>query len=128
VDPAHDREHILPPSVAKRLASSRTVAKAPSSASLQSDEKTSHGGNYATPHPEFNRDTVLKQTRAPDRGALDSFSIRKTGMNRRGFLGASAGLLAAVPAMRAQADPPASVHAAPPAGAPKGKFKLKYKL
>src|SRR5262249_53727013 len=30
----------------------------------QSDERFFHGGNYAIPHPEFYRDTVLKQTRA----------------------------------------------------------------
>lgn len=36
-----------------------------------SDEQTFHGGNYATPHPEFYRDTVLKPTRAPDHGDLD---------------------------------------------------------
>jgi hypothetical protein len=35
------------------------------------DEKTFHGGNYATPHPRFYDNTVLKQTRAPDHGALD---------------------------------------------------------
>jgi hypothetical protein len=37
----------------------------------ESDDKTFHGGNYATPHPEFYRNTVLKQTRAPDHGDLD---------------------------------------------------------
>ena len=37
----------------------------------QSDESLFHGGNYATPHPEFYRDTVLKQTRAPDHGDMD---------------------------------------------------------
>src|SRR5258708_23881145 len=37
----------------------------------ESDEKTFHGGNYATPHPAFYRDTALKQTRAPDHGDLD---------------------------------------------------------
>ena len=37
----------------------------------ESDENFFHGGNYATPHPEFYRDTILKQTRAPDHGALD---------------------------------------------------------
>ena len=37
----------------------------------ESDEKFFHGGNYATPHPEFYRDTALKQTRAPDHGDLD---------------------------------------------------------
>lgn len=36
-----------------------------------SDEGTFHGGNYATPHAEFYRDTSLKQTRAPDHGDLD---------------------------------------------------------
>jgi hydroxypyruvate isomerase len=56
----------------------------------------------------------------------DSASIRMTGMNRRGFLGAS--LLAAFSAARAQApaDAPASANAAPPTDPSKGKFKLKY--
>jgi hypothetical protein len=43
----------------------------PDHGSQESDEKTFHGGNYATPHPEFYRNTVLKQTRAPDHGDLD---------------------------------------------------------
>jgi hypothetical protein len=37
----------------------------------ESDQGTFHGGNFATPHPEFYKDTVLKQTRAPDHGELD---------------------------------------------------------
>ena len=37
----------------------------------ESDEKFFHGGNYATPHPEYYRNTVLKQTRATDHGDLD---------------------------------------------------------
>src|SRR6266850_743773 len=37
----------------------------------ESDEKSFHGGNYATPHPEFYARTSLKQTRAPDFGDLD---------------------------------------------------------
>jgi hypothetical protein len=37
----------------------------------ESDEKTFRGGNYATPHPAFYRNTVLKDTRAPDHGDLD---------------------------------------------------------
>ena len=36
-----------------------------------SDEKFFHGGNYATPHPQFYQDTILKDTRAPDLGQLD---------------------------------------------------------
>src|SRR6266550_6929768 len=51
----------------------------------ESDEKTFHGGNYATPHPEFYKNTVLKQTRAPDHGDLDIIkevlpAARKRGM------------------------------------------------
>src|SRR5512138_2980010 len=67
-----------------------------------------------------------------NRTKRDSPSIRTTGMNRRSFLGAgaaaSAGLLATVSAVAAQApaDPPASAKDAPPAGAPRAKFKLKY--
>ncbi len=30
-----------------------------------------HGGNFATPHPQFYKNTVLKDTRAPDHGDLD---------------------------------------------------------
>ena len=30
-----------------------------------------HGGNFAMPHPEFYKNTVLKETRAPDHGNLD---------------------------------------------------------
>src|SRR5689334_19004164 len=37
----------------------------------ESDEKTFHGGNYATPHRQFYDKTILKETRAPDHGNLD---------------------------------------------------------
>src|SRR5581483_3125811 len=30
-----------------------------------------HGGNFATPHPQFYKNTVLKDTKAPDHGNLD---------------------------------------------------------
>ena len=30
-----------------------------------------HGGNFATPHPQYYKNTVLKETRAPDHGNLD---------------------------------------------------------
>lgn len=57
----------------------------PDHGNQESDEKTFHGGNYATPHPEFYRNTVLKQTRAPDHGDLDIVkevlpAARKRGM------------------------------------------------
>src|SRR5882724_5628537 len=37
----------------------------------ESDEKTFHGGNYATPHSQFYAKTVLNQIRAPEFGDLD---------------------------------------------------------
>jgi hypothetical protein len=37
----------------------------------ESDEKTFHGGNYASPHSQFYAKTVLNQTRAPEFGDLD---------------------------------------------------------
>ncbi len=43
----------------------------PDHGSQASDATTFHGGNYATPHPQYYRDTSLKQTRAPDHGDLD---------------------------------------------------------
>ncbi len=43
----------------------------PDHGARESDENLFHGGNYATPHSEFYRDTALKQTRAPDHGDLD---------------------------------------------------------
>ena len=30
-----------------------------------------HGGNFATPHPQYYKNTVIKDTRAPDHGNLD---------------------------------------------------------
>jgi hypothetical protein len=57
----------------------------PDHGSQESDEKTFHGGNYATPHPEFYRNSVLKQMRAPEHGELDIVkevlpAARKRGM------------------------------------------------
>src|SRR5689334_17735558 len=37
----------------------------------QEYDRDFHGGNYATPHPEFYARTVLKDVRAPDHGTLD---------------------------------------------------------
>jgi hypothetical protein len=55
----------------------------PDHGAQESDEKTFHGGNYATPHPEFYRDTVLKQTRAPDHGDLDIVATVLPGAKKR---------------------------------------------
>src|SRR5262245_14282146 len=51
----------------------------------QSDERFFHGGNYATPHPEYYRDTVLKQTRAPDHGDLDVVAAVLPAAKKRGL-------------------------------------------
>ena len=37
----------------------------------QKYDLTFHGGNFATPHPQYYKNTVLKDTRAPDHGDLD---------------------------------------------------------
>ena len=57
----------------------------PDHGAQMSDEQTFHGGNYATPHPEFYRDTVLKQTRAPDHGDLDIVAQVLPAAKRRGM-------------------------------------------
>ena len=57
----------------------------PDHGSQESDEKTFHGGNYAIPHPEFYRDTVLKQTRAPDHGDLDIVAQVLPAAKKRGM-------------------------------------------
>jgi len=57
----------------------------PDHGSPESDEKTFYGGNYATPHAEFYRDTVLKQTRAPDHGDLDIVATVLPAAKKRGM-------------------------------------------
>src|SRR5256885_1117148 len=44
-----------------------------------------HGGNYATPHAQFYKNTVLKQTRAPDHGELDIVAEVLPKAHRRGM-------------------------------------------
>lgn len=51
----------------------------------ESDDKTFHGGNYATPHAEFYRNTVLQQTRAPEHGDLDIVSAVLPAARKRGM-------------------------------------------
>ncbi|HEY2952324.1 MAG TPA: hypothetical protein VGK40_07070 [Verrucomicrobiae bacterium] len=51
----------------------------------ESDAKTFYGGNYATPHEEFYRNTVLKQTRAPDHGDLDIVAAVLPAARKRGL-------------------------------------------
>jgi hypothetical protein len=57
----------------------------PDHGSQESDEKTFHGGNYATPHAEFYYGTVLKETRAPEHGDLDIVAAVLPAAKKRGM-------------------------------------------
>ena len=57
----------------------------PDHGSQESDAGSFHGGNYAIPHPEFYRNTVLKQTRAPDHGDLDIVAALLPEAKKRGM-------------------------------------------
>src|SRR4051812_3859185 len=51
----------------------------------ESDERTFHGGNYATPHPAFYADTILKETRAPEHGEADILQMVLPEAKKRGM-------------------------------------------
>jgi len=51
----------------------------------ESDESFFHGGNYATPHPQFYANTLLKQTRAPDHGDADIVKLVLPEAKKRGI-------------------------------------------
>src|SRR5207249_4141016 len=57
----------------------------PDHGTQESDEKIFHGGNYATPHPQFYKNTVLKNTRAPDHGDLDIVAAVLPAAKKRGM-------------------------------------------
>jgi hypothetical protein len=57
----------------------------PDHGAQESDTGSFHGGNYATPHPEFYRDTVLKQTRAPDHADVDIVAAVLPEAKKRGL-------------------------------------------
>ena len=57
----------------------------PDHGAQESDAEFFHGGNYATPHAEFYRNTVLKQTRAPDHGELDIVAAVLPEAKKRGM-------------------------------------------
>ncbi len=44
-----------------------------------------HGGNFATPHPQFYKDTVLKETKAPDHGNIDILEMVIPAAKKRGI-------------------------------------------
>ncbi|MCW3107873.1 MAG: hypothetical protein JWQ09_2379, partial [Segetibacter sp.] len=57
----------------------------PAHGSQVSDEKTFHGGNYAIPHAEFYKNTVLKETRAPELGNFDILASVLPAAKKRGM-------------------------------------------
>src|ERR1051325_6758942 len=44
-----------------------------------------HGGNFATPHPQYYKNTVLQDTRAPDHGDLDILAEVLPSAKKRGM-------------------------------------------
>lgn len=50
-----------------------------------SDEKTYFGGNWATPHPEFYKNTVLKAIKAPEHGNFDVVTSVLPAARKRGM-------------------------------------------
>lgn len=59
--------------------------KFPDHGSQESDEKTYHGGNFATSHPEYYKNTVLKETRAPELGKFDILASVLPAAKKRGM-------------------------------------------
>ncbi|WP_020596131.1 hypothetical protein [Spirosoma panaciterrae] len=57
----------------------------PAHGSQVSDEKTFHGGNYAIPHPEYYKNTVLKNTRATEHGNFDILASVIPAAKKRGM-------------------------------------------
>ena len=57
----------------------------PDHGAQESDEKFFHGGNYATPHPQFYAKTTLKETRAPDHVNLDLLEAVLPKAKKRGM-------------------------------------------
>ncbi|MEX2235287.1 MAG: twin-arginine translocation signal domain-containing protein [Cyclobacteriaceae bacterium] len=57
----------------------------PDHGSQESDDKTFHGGNYATPHAGFYQKTILKKTRATEHGNLDIVAAVLPAAKKRGM-------------------------------------------
>lgn len=51
----------------------------------ESDAGIFHGGNYATPHPQFYEKTILKDMRAPDHGDADILQMVLPAAKKRGM-------------------------------------------
>ncbi len=59
--------------------------KMPDHGSQESDAKTYYGGNYATPHPQFYTQTVLKETKAKEHGDFDILTAVLPEARKRGM-------------------------------------------
>jgi hypothetical protein len=57
----------------------------PGHGSRDSDEKTFHGGNYATPHPEYYKGIGLQPAHAPDQGDYDVVANVLPAAKKRGM-------------------------------------------
>jgi hypothetical protein len=57
----------------------------PDHGAQQYDTGTFHGGNYATPHPQYYRDTPLVPEKAPDLGAYDVLADVVPAAHKRGM-------------------------------------------
>ena len=52
---------------------------------VQSYEDNFYGGNYATPHPEFYKETIFKNLKAPDHGKVDILETVIPAAKKRGI-------------------------------------------
>ena len=57
----------------------------PDHGSQVSDDKTFHGGNYAIPHPQYYKNTVLRETRATEHGKFDILAEVLPAAKKRGM-------------------------------------------
>src|SRR5579864_7196367 len=51
---------------------------------VQSYDDDFHGGNYATPHQQYYKNTIIKDTKAPDHGNIDILEMVIPEAKRRG--------------------------------------------
>src|SRR5260370_26642493 len=51
---------------------------------VQAHDDNFHGGNYATPHAQYYKNTIIKDTKAPDHGNLDILELVIPTAKKRG--------------------------------------------
>ena len=52
---------------------------------VQKYDEDFHGGNYATPHPQYYKDSILKNLKAPDHGNVDILEMIIPACKKRGI-------------------------------------------